>query len=298
MSRALVIYHGPGCRDGFAAAWVVKNSLEGIHFLDFKAAQYGELPPDLTGYQKAYILDFSYPRSIMEALLSNPDCEVYCYDHHKTAAEALKGLSSDGRVVFDMARSGAGLTWDLLVGGKRPPLVDYVEDRDLWRFKLEDSKAINAWLASLPFDFAAWGLASHNLGADRETAVAIGKVLLRVEDQYAKGKAAQATMRTFAYHPTYATKLVQVPVINTTHLVSEVLHELCQGQDVMGNSTTPLGKTVGPPFAVGWFQNKEGRFVYSLRSAEGGADVGEIAKAWGGGGHKHAAGFTLDRLLW
>lgn len=35
----------------------------------------------------------------------------------------------------------------------------------------------------------------------------------------------------------------------------------------------------------------------SLRSAENGADVSEIAKHFGGGGHKHAAGFNFDKGL-
>ena len=36
----------------------------------------------------------------------------------------------------------------------------------------------------------------------------------------------------------------------------------------------------------------------SLRSAENGADVSEIAKHFGGGGHKHAAGFNFDKGLY
>jgi len=35
--------------------------------------------------------------------------------------------------------------------------------------------------------------------------------------------------------------------------------------------------------------------VFSLRSQEGGIDVSEIAIKFGGGGHKHAAGFKVDR---
>lgn len=34
--------------------------------------------------------------------------------------------------------------------------------------------------------------------------------------------------------------------------------------------------------------------VFSLRSREGGADVSEIAKAYGGGGHRNASGFRVS----
>ena len=38
-------------------------------------------------------------------------------------------------------------------------------------------------------------------------------------------------------------------------------------------------------------------FVFSLRSEEGGLDVSEIAKKFGGGGHKHSAGFKVKNIF-
>jgi nanoRNase/pAp phosphatase (c-di-AMP/oligoRNAs hydrolase) len=37
--------------------------------------------------------------------------------------------------------------------------------------------------------------------------------------------------------------------------------------------------------------------IFSLRSTEEGLDVSEIAKLYGGGGHKHAAGFKVPHEL-
>ena len=52
----------------------------------------------------------------------------------------------------------------------------------------------------------------------------------------------------------------------------------------------------GQPFAVCYWDTLQGR-VFSLRSTDDGMDVSEIAKQYGGGGHRNAAGFTvsLDR---
>ena len=50
---------------------------------------------------------------------------------------------------------------------------------------------------------------------------------------------------------------------------------------------------VGEPFAACYWDTPGGR-VYSLRSAEDGVDVSEIAVMYGGGGHKHAAGFKVS----
>jgi nanoRNase/pAp phosphatase (c-di-AMP/oligoRNAs hydrolase) len=48
------------------------------------------------------------------------------------------------------------------------------------------------------------------------------------------------------------------------------------------------------PFAGTYYDTALHR-VFSLRSRESGIDVSEIAVRFGGGGHKHAAGFKVDR---
>jgi oligoribonuclease NrnB/cAMP/cGMP phosphodiesterase (DHH superfamily) len=48
----------------------------------------------------------------------------------------------------------------------------------------------------------------------------------------------------------------------------------------------------GEPFAACYCDTGEGR-VFQLRSADGGMNVAEIAKLFGGGGHEHAAGFSV-----
>ena len=54
---------------------------------------------------------------------------------------------------------------------------------------------------------------------------------------------------------------------------------------------------VGHPFALSWSVRFDGVFQYSLRSSANGLDVSEIAKAYGGGGHAHAAGFQSNAPL-
>jgi len=80
--------------------------------------------------------------------------------------------------------------------------------------------------------------------------------------------------------PLKSTLGFRVPFVNCTLLESELLGELAEGH----------------PFACGWYQRADGRFVYHLRSRNG-FDCSEVAKLYGGGGHVGAAGFTLDKLL-
>ena len=60
---------------------------------------------------------------------------------------------------FDMGRSGAVLAWDYFFGGPstgrpRPWIVEYVQDRDLWAWKLPRSKEVSAYLRSLEANFS------------------------------------------------------------------------------------------------------------------------------------------------
>ena len=49
----------------------------------------------------------------------------------------------------------------------------------------------------------------------------------------------------------------------------------------------------GKPFAACYWDTPKGR-VFSLRSSDDGADVSEVAKQYGGGGHRNASGFTVS----
>src|SRR5438309_9630563 len=181
----LVIYHG-ACRDGFTAAWVAAMRHPGA---DFQAGYFGNKAPSVIG-RSVVILDFSYPREVLETMAREAE-ELVLLDHHKTAEADLAGLPY---AHFDMERSGAGLAWDYFFPGEpRPWLVDYVEDRDLWRFRLPDSKAVNAYLSVLPFDFAAWRQAS---ALPLEEATRLGRVVQLKIDQYVSEVRKNARMIT------------------------------------------------------------------------------------------------------
>ena len=63
-----------------------------------------------------------------------------------------------------------------------------------------------------------------------------------------------------------------------THLTSDVGHELAKQSGSYG---------------LLWSINKDGKCLCSLRSV-GDYDVSAIAKTFGGGGHRNAAGFEID----
>ncbi|MBM2810911.1 MAG: phosphohydrolase [Chloroflexi bacterium] len=273
MNDTLVIYHG-GCADGFTAAWAFKALRPAIQAV-YHPGRHGDPPPDVKD-KDVYILDFSYPR---ETLLRMKDdaASLLVLDHHKTAEADLEGLPF---CVFDMERSGAGITWDHLAAEgdpppKRPWLVDVVEDRDLWRYRFGDQTRHTAsYMATVPMTFDAWDdLANGGLDA----AAAKGAAIQSYIDSYGVKACQHAIFRDLGGFT--------VPVINIFYEnCSDHVHRLC--------SLHPER-----PFGASFYLRDNGRWQFSLRSI-GDFDVSEVARKWGGGGHKNAAGFEVDTLPW
>jgi oligoribonuclease NrnB/cAMP/cGMP phosphodiesterase (DHH superfamily) len=267
MTDRVVLYHA-NCIDGFTAAWVCHHVYGDT--AEYLESQYGDPPPDVTG-KDVTIVDFSYPRAVLLEMRDKAE-SLQVFDHHKSAAADLAGLEF---CVFDMHRSGAAIAWDMLrQGERRPLLIELVQDRDLWRWKMSASKELNAWIQTRPRDFCEWYRVAWQLEDDREVTLAKGmrlaeqgRAILAHIDAYVQSTAKNARVLRFWGHA--------VPFINAPGLMaSELIGE--------------LAKTA--PFAVGWFQRADGRYQYSLRS-RGDFDVSKIAERFGGGGHATAAGF-------
>jgi len=260
----LCIYHGE-CIDGFTAAWAVRHAHPNAEFVP---AGYGSEPPDVAG-KDVLIVDFSYPREVLIAMNESAS-SLRVLDHHKTAQAALDGLPF---AEFDMDRSGAGMAWDEIVGGERPWLVDYAEDRDLWRFVLAGSKRVNALIHTWPMaTFADWDrlAATSRDDADNMGAVALMKVERYVSD-----------MLTNAYDGS-------LPGHGPVRVVNTPFHHC---SDVVGALASAAADGVG----LGWWRRSDGKYQFSLRRRRR-VDVSSIALMFGGGGHAGAAGFVLDEL--
>jgi oligoribonuclease NrnB/cAMP/cGMP phosphodiesterase (DHH superfamily) len=271
--KPLVIYH-KNCTDGFGAAWVFWHKFR--NSVDYHAASYGSSVPDVTG-RVVYCVDFSYPPQETLEILAR--CErLVMLDHHEQAIMRLRGIDSIAEHSrfedrSSVAHSGATLAWQHLFPGLPPPrLLAHIQDRDLWRFKLDGSREIHASLGAEDQTFENWDqlMMGGQVGASRLHAT--GLALLRKEG-VELAQILKSTTRTMVIAG------VRVPCANVPgHLASEAGHQLGAGQ----------------PFAATYYDTETHR-QFSLRSAEGGADVAAIAAKFGGGGHPHAAGFRVPR---
>jgi oligoribonuclease NrnB/cAMP/cGMP phosphodiesterase (DHH superfamily) len=215
------------------------------------------------------IVDFSYRRPLLKEMCRTART-VTVIDHHVSAEQDLAGLEQEHdnlRVLFDMNKSGAVLAWEFCHDSPPPRLLLHVQDRDLWRFTMEGTNDIHAALMSRPFDFAVWERLCSSAAALEELKVegqAINRYRRRMIDQHLE----KAVMTTIAGY--------RVPVVNCyEELMSDLVGELATGH----------------PFAAG-YQDQGNLRKWSLRSGPDGADVATIALRFGGGGHRHAAGFT------
>lgn len=275
--KPLCIYHG-GCDDGFAAAWVVRKALGDD--VEFYPGVYQKDPPPHEGRDVIFV-DFSYKRPVLDAMARVAN-SVLILDHHKTAKEDLAEVQwapaweqwrrdpLKMAAIFDIDRSGATLAWDYFIGHGRPSFIEYIEDRDLWRKALSGGDEFTIALRSYPQDFKVW---DHLYALGAEMLIAEGHSIqryyrLRVEELKRSAYAARINQdRCYVSNAPY-------------FAASEVAGELAERGDAS--------------FGACYFEAEQGRYQYSLRS-RGDFDVSAVARKYGGGGHKNAAGFSSDK---
>lgn len=269
--KPLVLYHG-NCQDGFTAAWACWLAHPDWEFFP---ATHGNPPPDVTG-RHVYMLDFSFKRPVLLELASKAN-SIVILDHHASAQKDLDGLFDDSENnisgVFDMVHSGAWLAWrHFHPQSPVPNLIRIVEDRDLWLFKLAFTRAVSAALFSYIYDFQIWNDLSDRC-----------EITAGIKSLSDEGAAIERK-----HHKDIA------------ELVAVLKQRLTIGGVEVWTANLPYtlasdaGHLMGEnePFAATWYGGPAGR-TFSLRSRPGGTDVSEIAKLYGGGGHRHAAGFRL-----
>ena len=276
----LLIYH-ENCADGFGAALathLLTNDRVAGNKVKYLPAQYGSPAPDTGGATEIVITDFSYPLETMLELHRRHPGKVTLLDHHRTALEQLAGKIPPN-YTFDLHRSGARLAWDYWATrlGKpatpRPPLIDYVEDRDLWKWRLPYSREVSAALRNKPYELTVW------IELTIPQLIKEGAEELEAQRLETKRLADTVQLVNLAGH--------RIPAVQTDNLMSDVCHEL-------------LKRFPKAPFAAAWHITEEGQEKWSLRSRPE-FDVSRIAGGFGGGGHAQAAGFSrtpqLNRLI-
>lgn len=254
---------------------------------DFYPVNYGDKIPSADLIEKdeeVYIVDYSFTEKTfgqLAAIALKADGNVHWYDHHKSSLEIAdfvktKKICMD--VCVDMDRSGCGITFDKLIkdtdidsGNENiRKIVTYVEDYDLWRHEYPESLFFNNGSMMYkcgPLDLI-WELNPTEV-------ISVGKIITKYREltdtKNAKGSSYNITIND-----------IPCIVLNTTTKSSQAFGKLYEKFKI----------------AIRWSFTGE-YYEYSVYSQDENIDCSLIAKHFDsrGGGHKGAAGFRSDKML-
>jgi len=267
--KTLILYHGSACPDGFGAAYAAWKKFGDM--VEYVPLSRGDEPPyELIQGAEVYFLDFSYEKDVMLRIREIAG-RLVVLDHHKGVQEAIE---SAPEYVFDVERSGAGIAWDYFHKDvPRPKLLDHVEDDDLFRFSLPDTRALITYLETVPFDFTVWDDVAKTLDDESKRDTLL--VRARTYREYFERLAELSIERA---------KLVLFEGMEIYFAASHPLKSL---KSYIGNE---LVKRHGP-CALVVTPHPEG-FGVSIRG-DNSVDVAKLAQKHGGNGHPRSAGFLV-----
>ena len=277
----IIIYHnvkvGVPCPDGLAAAWVASKVYPEARIV---GCVYGDLLPGIRSKEEVIIVDFSFPKPMLESL-ANRGCLVTVIDHHKTAWENLNNLDSRINKRFDMQECGATLTWKHFFPDKpMPAFLEYVRDRDLWLHKLPMTHEIHAATGKIGRSLALYEMLEP-MSAEHLQAVfgKLGTQLLEEKHNQVKSICLRALPVHIGNHRAHGVRLNPAEEYLTSDVCSYLYTTMFPEDEFVCCITSGN--------------------IISLRSNREGSnfDVGNLAAQYLGGGHKNSAGFKGSTLL-
>lgn len=269
MARTIILYHG-NCPDGFGGAYAAWKKFGDN--AEYVALKHGDVPElDVSG-AGLYFIDFCYTKEVMDRFVAEA-ASVTVLDHHEGIADVVRSLSNH---IFDANRSGATIAWTYFHPETPvPTLLTHIEDDDLFRFVLPDTRPLICYLEVRPFAFDVWNEVATALDDPAQSEELFSKARIYAEyfELLASVAAEQAKLVTFEGHECY---------FGTAHPIKPM-------KSLVGNL---LAKKKGPISLV--VSAHPSGYGVSIRG-DGTVDVAKIAQKYGGNGHPKSAGFIIPR---
>lgn len=323
----VVCYHYP-CPDGIFGALCAHLALEKkqgetVRWLPLAVYEKEESRlkhvESIGAEDTVYLIDFSGGIKFIQAL-SKAAKKVILIDHHLTAQQdfdALKateeGLPKNFEYHIDMDMSGASLAKKYFQLDKLFPklfssdvfdevnrLIDYIEDNDLWRHKLDQSVEFSAGFGSLKLEF----------DANKNPRIFSTLVSLRVPELIARGKEAielrdkiisEDLARAYKVSIPYTTS--DAPDITLQFKCLAVLTEHPDYRSQLGNRLAQASGEVDGLVAAGVviyeepdMEDADKFYKVSIRTI-GDVNGSAVSKAFGGGGHLNASSCIVLRSV-
>ena len=231
--------------------------------------------------------------------------EMWCEDGERSLCEQSNGRDE---VILDNNKSGALLAWEFFHPGTEVPMfIRHIDDYDRWQFKLEGTKAFQKALWSYaPWSFqqwehewdSTWGYSSADGLEGMPNFIREGEAILRAHDQnvqsVVKGSARKCSIVPAVIDSNDSYKAPWVWWHDEEH------GDTCGVNGLAANCPPHLTSDVGHElatqsgtFGLCWTLSKEGLIAKCSLRSNGDYDVSAIAKTFGGGGHRNAAGMEI-----
>lgn len=293
MTQVVIGYHGK-CPDGVTAAWAVLEKYPDAECIPL----FHNKPAPLDKFKDAivFIVDFAYPRAIIEQIYKDAE-SLTVYDHHTTAKDDLEGLSY---CVFDPKRCGAQIVWDEIHSKPYPWFVDYVAERDLWSFKLPNSKLISKgmYVSGVFEDMDELSILYAQVTSDEE----LDEYLISFKNLGEKAVKEEAVLINAA-----VANAIPATYTNRNGAVYRAMVTTCDRYNLRSEIGSMLYKEPSCDISVIYQKDPNSDNVWvSLRAGDPAMDVGAIAAEIPvpegikpGGGSKQAAGAIIyDGDIW
>lgn len=241
--------------------------------------------PDLEGITKettVYIVDFCYKGKFMGPLCEAAK-EVVVLDHHgQSTVNDLDGFEAENLIVVnDPKHAACVVAWSFLNEADpddAPSILQFIQDMDLWTWKLPNSTIVSAFLDSVEPSIEAYTpfiSGEMSLGDVLDKGQAVLDYKNKTMDILEK----QAVLMEIGGF--------KVPAVN------------CSDPSIVSYLGNRLAKD--QPFAATFYLQPNGKWKFSLRSITGeglpGVSVRDVASQYGGGGHPNASGLKVDKLF-
>lgn len=223
-----------------------------------------------------FMVDFSLPKDDMIKL--DTMCDFKWIDHHINAIQEMENLIADSFLNNDYA--ACQLTWMYLFYNKNiPKVVNLLGDYDIWNHKDPDVLPFQMGLKlkdmdpSIDMDIWKKLFFPGFFFPYYKKFIKIGKHILKYQETENK------------------------QMIRNAHEV-EFEGYKCIALNTMNSNSSIFNSLDNVYYIKILYYNDGKKWTYSLYSdEESDINVGEIAKKYDGGGHFHAAGFILNKLL-
>lgn len=282
-----ILYYHADCSDGIAGAWSIMKHATVKSVVGIDAGQiFDKLA--MSCLKGLYLVFVDVCPRYEDAVELSKHNTILILDHHASAFDQFKDKPKLLNVitVFDMDRSGCQIAWDSFGKGGRPIILDYIGDRDLWKFELPNSRAINAALfhrGEITFDVLdkiTWTRTKPELF---DPYLKEGNLILEVQKKHLAVPEENATVRLMTVgDKTYKVWVGTCVSFLRSELGNILANKLYEGKPVDFSATYQ-------------YKLDKDEWHISLRGRKDSPDLSKITTLIGGGGHASASGFIIRK---